>query len=343
MTGRRCSHYTCNAQPQTLPTSNPEKLGSLFMIEQLQASAFVGDPDVDELHTFFLPDRQFGGDTRWTFGTSLKAAYVNTFEFMNHAPVVQLWRDQDAALQVVSRLSLGTGEWFHLAAPSFRTSDVTAAVQQQADQAFALLTDRAYWETVRYESKVDEIHELEQAGYVSNGAAEVFMTRSLEQPIDDAPCPAGVTIRLLDPTDAALVHERAMAQIDAFSVEAPTAAEEAWITRSLPHQISYGRPDVSPHVIAVNETGGVVAFADIFCDVTNAIGEFEPVGTRTSSQRTGLSKAVLHQGLQEMQNRGMRQAVVRTGSNNTAAIAAYESVGFTTTDHLIRLRQQRSR
>jgi GNAT superfamily N-acetyltransferase len=309
------------------------------MTESLRPTAFKGEPDIEDLHSFFLPDLHFAGDTLWTFGTSLKSAYVNSFEFLHHAPVVQLWREQDGAVQAVSRISLGTGEWFHLALPAYRTGEVAAALILQADTSFGLLTDRGYWETVRYESKTAEINELEQAGYTRAGVAEVYMTRSLEHAIEGVACPEGVHVGLLNPADP---HERAMAQVDAFTDGEPSTAETAWITRSIPHQLSYGRPHSHSSVIAFDQAGRVEAFADPFYDRTNRIGEFEPVGTRKSSQRKGLSKVVLTRGLQEMRNNGMSRAVVRTGFDNHAAIAAYESVGFETTDLLIRLRKQRS-
>jgi ribosomal protein S18 acetylase RimI-like enzyme len=308
---------------------------------QLRATAFRGDADVDQLHSFFRPEHQFAGDTLWSFGTSLKSAYVNSFEFMNHAPVVQLWRDDAGTLQAVSRISLGTGEWFHLAAPAYRHKEITEALVRQADSAFALLTDRTTWHTVRYHSSTAEIGLLQHAGYVRDGIAEVFMVRSLDEPIAPATDDLGVTIRVLDPTDAKQVHERALAQVDAFSEAEPTASETAWITRSLPHQLSYGRPSTCPGIIAANAAGAVLAFADFFIDRSNRIGEFEPVGTRKSARRCGLGRSVTIRGLQEMRGLGMTQAIVRTGHDNRAAIATYESVGFETTDLLVRFRKDR--
>ncbi len=316
-------------------------LGSVAMVDRLRAVAFNGDADVDDLHSFFQSELQFDGDTLWSFGTSLKSAYVNSFEFMNHAPVVQLWRDAAGALQAVSRISLGTGEWFHLAAPDYRTKEVTKALIDQADAAFVLLTDHELWETVRYETKTKEIERLEQSGYAGCGIAEVYMVRSLVDPVEDVPCPARVVVKLLDPSDESLVHERAMAQVDAFSGGEPTASEKAWITRSLPHQLSYGGQGRHPSIVAVDDSGAIVAFADPFCDDRNKIGEFEPVGTRTSAQRGGFSKLVLTEGLKEMRARGMNQAIVRTAFGNNAAIAAYQSVGFETTDRLVRYRKLR--
>ena len=310
-------------------------------MHSLRATAFRGDPDLAELHAFFQPERQFAGDTLWSFGTSLKSAYVNTFEFLNHAPVVELWRDAGDAVQAVSRLSLGTGEWFHLAAPGYRDAEIAASLIRQADSAFVLLTDLESWSTVRYESATEDIEQLHGASYVADGIAEVYMTCSLGEPTETVPAPTGVQFHELDRSNSDLIQERAVAQVDAFSNGAPSEGHLAWITRSLPHLLHYGYPANNPNLIAVDDDGQILAFADMFLDRINLIGEFEPVGTRMSARRRGLSRAIMTQGLTEMREAGMTQAVVRTGYDNTAAIAAYKSVGFETTDHLVRYRKRR--
>lgn len=308
---------------------------------QLRATAFRGDPDVNELRAFFQPAHQFAGDTLWSFGTSLKSAYVNSFEFMNHAPVVQLWRDTEGAVQAVSRISLGTGEWFHLATPEYRRDEVTETLVVQSGQALALLTALDSWTTVRYQSDTAGIELLERLDYLDDGIVEVFMVRSLVQPIEPAADRPGVRVQLLDTDDTEQLHQRALAQVDAFSASEPTAAETAWIGRTLPHQLSYGGSGAHPGVVAVDDSGAVLAFADIFVDHINLIGEFEPVGTRRSTRRTGLAQSVLTRGLRDMRELGMTQAIVRTGADNQAAIAAYESVGFETADRLLRFRTAR--
>ncbi|MBN4047590.1 hypothetical protein JYT71_01130 [Acidimicrobiaceae bacterium AH-315-P05] len=307
----------------------------------LTPSAFVGDPDVARLHSFFLPQHQFNGDTRWTFGTSLKSAYVNCFDFMNHSPLVQLWRDPAGDVQAVSRLGLGPGEWFYQLSPRWRSRDQARVIVKQADAAFELLSDHESWTTACYRSKTAEIDLLRELGYVEDGESEVFMTRDLDEPIKHASSSAGIEIGLLDQTSATQVAERGLAQVDAFSDGNPTTEAVAWISRSLPHQLSYGRPDRFPHVVAVDHHGSILSFADVYFDRANRIGEFEPVGSRKSARRRGLANAVLLRGLQEMQSAGMRQAIVRTGIDNPAAIASYEAVGFGTVDHLIRFRKQR--
>lgn len=358
------------------------------MANRLRSTAFRGDPDLVELHEFFLPERQFAGDVKWTFGTSLKSAYVNSFEFMNHAPIVQLWRDEADVIQAVSRMSLGPHEWFFLAAPEFRDEDTATAILEQADAAFELLGDRPSWETVCHESDAAGIEFLERAAYVRHRIDEVFMERSLdgdpergvdgergvgvgrgvgdvesavalergvdvEQGVgegqgvgftlgrsdDDVTPIAGVDIRRLDDGSDHDVRERGLAQVDAFSTGEPTDLEVAWVGRTMPHQLRYGKPGTNLSVVAVDADGTIIAFADPFFDRTNLIGEFEPVGTRHAHQRRGLAQAVLSHGLNEMRNAGMTKAVVRTSFDNAAAIRAYESVGFVTTDRLLRFRK----
>lgn len=308
----------------------------------LRPTPFRGDPDVDALHAFFQPERQFAGDTRWSFGTSLKSAYVNSFEFLNQPPLVQLWRDDEGSVQAVSRMMLADAKWFYLATPAFRNDTVAAAILEQADATMHLLTADPSWQTVAYESDVAASARLRAAGYEEAGSAEVYMTRSFGEAVAPVPDPIGCTVRELSVEDPAEVFERGDAQTDAFLEEQPRSEVEAWMTRTLPHQLGYGRPRRQPHVIAIETNGRVLAFADVFFDLENRIAEFEPVGTRQPLQRRGLAKAVLTRGLRHMVDAGMQQAVVRTGFDNTSAIAAYTSVGFEVTDHLVRYRRTRS-
>jgi mycothiol synthase len=308
----------------------------------LQPTPFRGDPDVDALHDFFAPERQFAGDTRWTFGTSLKSAYVNSFEFLNEAPVVQLWRDGGGEVQAVSRVMLGSGGWFYLAAPEYRRPDVSIAILEQAEAALRLLSAQPSWRTVGHESDRATRKLLEERGYEEAGRDEVYMTRPLDAPIPTRPPPPGVALSELDPGDPDEVFERGDAQTDAFLEDQPRTEVAAWMTRTVPHQLAYGRPHREPGVVAKGGDGIVLAFADVFLDRANAIGEFEPVGTRKQMQRRGLARAVLTRGLELMKQAGMQLAVVRTGADNPAAIAAYRSVGFEVRDHLLNYRKPRS-
>jgi ribosomal protein S18 acetylase RimI-like enzyme len=326
----------------------------------LRPTPFRGDPDVEALHAFFQPEHQFAGDPRWSFGTSLKSAYVNCFEFLNQAPIVQLWRDGQppagnaaptGQIGAVSRITLGSGEWFYQAAPAFRTPDVTAEIIKQTDATLNLLSDRPQFRTVAYESDLHGIELLETHGYVAADCEDVYMTRTIDADPGRSLLPHGSSmsasalenceLSLVDLADAAQIFERGDAQTDAFADGQPHEEVSAWMSRTMRHQMSFGRPRPHPSVVAVEPSGRMLAFADPFFDHTNKIGEFEPVGTRKGMHRRGLGKAVLLRGLELMRDAGMKQAIVRTGAANTAAIAAYASVGFSITDRVMNYRKPR--
>ena len=99
-----------------------------------------------------------------------------------------------------------------------------------------------------------------------------------------------------------------------------------------------GREDLD--LVALSSTGEIASFGVFLIDPVTLVGELDPVGTRASHQRRGLSKTVLCTGLHYMKSRGMKRAVVRTGVDNMPAIRAYESVGFSVVDHLYRYTKQ---
>ena len=55
---------------------------------------------------------------------------------------------------------------------------------------------------------------------------------------------------------------------------------------------------------------------------------FEPVGTHPDFQSQGLGRAVVAEGLRQLQNCGMTRASVCTEFNNLAAQSLYKAVGF---------------
>lgn len=204
----------------------------------LQAMPFRGDPDVEAVHDFFRSERQYAGDTLWTFGTSLKSAYVNTFEFLNQAPIVQLWRDGNGVVQAISRIGLAAGEWFYLAAPGYRRAELIREIIDQADSSLELLSGLPSWRTVNYQSDSTGAKHLEDCGYRADGYDQVYMTRSLGTAIAPIPVPTGTSLRSLDPDDPAQVFERGDAQTDAFLDGQSYADVSSWMTRTMRHQLA---------------------------------------------------------------------------------------------------------
>ena len=172
---------------------------------------------------------------------------------------------------------------------------------------------------------------LEEHGYTKEDALDVYMQRGLDDPIDKPIIAGGYVIRPLD-VETDLV-QRAGVQSDAFGGQ-PEPGE--WSIENTRRFLRWyeGREDLD--LVAVSAAGEIASFAVFLVDPGTLVGELDPVGTRGSHQRKGLSKAVLLSGLQYMKLKGMQRAVVRTGVENAPAIRTYESVGFRVVDHLYR-------
>jgi ribosomal protein S18 acetylase RimI-like enzyme len=74
--------------------------------------------------------------------------------------------------------------------------------------------------------------------------------------------------------------------------------------------------------------GSLAAFAMAWWDGDARVGEFEPVGTHPDHLRRGLARALLTSGVRRYADRGARVVQVYADTNNLAAEALYEAVGF---------------
>ena len=167
---------------------------------------------------------------------------------------------------------------------------------------------------------------LSAQGFTPGAVIGVVFSR----PLDAIPAPSvpeGWTVSGLRDE---LVDGRARTQFEAFAPGSRTTPDTwRYLMDSAP---GYDR-DLDN--VAVSPEGEVCAAALVWLDEGQKVGEFEPVGTRPPFQRRGLGKAVLLRGLAKMRDRGMRTAIVGTNATNTAAIALYESVGFTIVNRVV--------
>jgi len=129
------------------------------------------------------------------------------------------------------------------------------------------------------------------------------------------------------------IVQRAGVQSDAFAGQ-PEPGE--WALENINRFLSWYDGRVDLDLVAVSSGGEIASFAVFLIDRGTLVGELDPVGTRASHQRKGLSKAILLSGMQHMKSNGMKHVAVRTGVDNVPAIATYESVGFRVVDHLYR-------
>jgi mycothiol synthase len=158
-------------------------------------------------------------------------------------------------------------------------------------------------------------------GWVQREVAGVVLSRTLDGDLPSPQPPGGWTVSGLTEQH---IDSRAQTQFEAFAPGSRTTPD-TW-RHLMRHAPGYD-PDLDS--IAISPDGEVGAAALVWLDHERKTGEFEPVGTRPQYRRMGIGRAVLSRGLAKMRERGVETAIVGTNAKNTAAIALYESVGFT--------------
>jgi mycothiol synthase len=303
---------------------------------------YLGHQDLSRVKAFLQGrERWQSPSDYWTAGKST----VGTFQAIFDSPTShhRFWHDGSGAYHAYlwlhpepSETIEGNGNsWRMLIHPEHRSAEFVRGVMAYAEDQLLQLADQSSVgepvETVAYGEDNWLASLVHERGYTRQEALDVYMQRSLGDPIGEPELPAGYTIRPLNArTD---VVQRAGVQSDAFAGQ-PEPGE--WALENTERFLRWyqGRDDLD--LIAVSSTGEIASFAVFLVDPVTEVGELDPVGTRESHQRKGLSKAVLLSGLQYLRLKNMEVAVVRTGVGNTAAIRTYESVGFSVVDHLYR-------
>jgi mycothiol synthase len=163
---------------------------------------------------------------------------------------------------------------------------------------------------------------LRQMGMAPGEESMVYMQQSLEESLPEVSLPQGYRIRRVAGEGEA--QRRAAASYGAFGSKRPF---EAYCQRTL----DFMRSPVYPaalDLVAEAPDGRFAAFCICWRDEVNRVGLFEPVGTHPDFQRKGLGKAVMLEGLRQLQARGMASAIVCVEAGNLAAQRLYESAGF---------------
>lgn len=306
---------------------------------KLRPSSFGGVPDLPRVKQFLL-GRKLSPNLPdyWTAGKST----VGTFQAICDSPPEhhRFWEDRQGNYHAYlwlhpepSETIAGNGNaWRVLAHPEARTAALVSAMIVSAEESLVKMQSaESPPETVAYGKDAWLASILAQHGYVRREALEVYMRRKLERPISEPGSPPGYIIRPLD-ADKDLI-QRAGAQSDAFAGQRDPGE---WAIENARRFLRWyeGRSDLD--LVAVTTAGEIAAFAVFVVDPGTRLGELDPVGTRPAYRRKGLAKSVLLTGLAYLKASGMEHAVVRTGTENTAAIRTYEAVGFDVVDHLYR-------
>jgi ribosomal protein S18 acetylase RimI-like enzyme len=309
---------------------------------KLTLGDFQGTEDILRVKKFLLgrEPRQSLPDY-WTAGKST----VGTFHIIFDSPIShhKFWQDEKGNFHAHAwihpepseTIGANPNSWRMLIHPEFRTKKFMGNVIVVAEEKLSKLTKQRSEsdpiETVAYGKDASLASTLEGHGYTRQNALEVYMQRSLDGAIDEPSLSCGYIIRPLDAEKDIL--QRAGVQSDAFAGQ---PVPDQWAIENIQRFLRWyeGRDDVD--LVAVSANGEIASFGVFVIDPGTSVGELDPVGTRASHQRKGLSKAVLLSGLQYMQSKAMTRAVVRTDVENAAAIRTYQSVGFHIIDHLYR-------
>jgi GNAT superfamily N-acetyltransferase len=306
---------------------------------KLSLRDFQGAQDTARVKEFLFGREQWPSPPDyWISGKSP----VGTFHTIFDSPPShnKFWYDEKGKFHAYVWLCPEPGEtiegelnsWRMVIHPEVKTTEFTKRVIASAEeQLHKLITGREPIETVVYGQDQWLASLLEESGYTKHDGLEVYMQRSLDEPIDKPSLASGYIIRPLDPEKD--IYQRAGVQSDAFGGQSEPGQ---WAIENTKRFIRWyeGRRDLD--LVAVSSKGEFASFAVFSIDPCTLVGELDPVGTRAVHQRKGLSKAVLLSGMQYMKSEGMKRAVVRTGVANTPAIHTYESVGFRVVDHLYR-------
>jgi ribosomal protein S18 acetylase RimI-like enzyme len=162
----------------------------------------------------------------------------------------------------------------------------------------------------------------DQSCVSENPWSKVLMARSFT-PVMVPGLSNGFTIRPLAGSaevDAYVALHRAVFQSNSMTTE--------WRQRVLQ------KPTYQPELDLVVEApdGGLAAFC--ICWFTESgyngapAGQIEPLGVHEDYRRLGLARAILTEGIQRLQDRGVRTVYVETDNYRDEAFALYEAVGF---------------
>jgi mycothiol synthase len=166
------------------------------------------------------------------------------------------------------------------------------------------------------------IQQLEDRGFQRAEYAMWYLEYTLKDRIPEPQIPYGFGVRKVVGNDD--IKHRAAAAHQAFGSRQPF--DEYWLRYQ--HFVESPVYDASIDLVTVAPEGVFASFCIVWPDPVNHIGLFEPVGTHPNFRSRGLGKAVVTEGLRNLQNCGMRRAAVCVESSNQTALGLYQGIGF---------------
>ncbi len=299
-------------------------------VRSLRSRLYESEHDLQQMYALLMEARSRTDDWRYwhvgelAFGFFMVACHLDPREH------IRLWHNAEGTL--VGYAILGEDPSFDCQVlPEYEWSGIEAEAMAWAEARLVELRtrDAKRWSSGMVagarQDNAERIAFLEQHGFRRSEYAEVNTLRSLDEPIPESALPIGCHVRAVA-ADAKEISDHAAAQREVWqpwTVGNVTDDDYARFMR-LP---GYDR-DLD--VVAVAPDGVIAAYVNGWIDPVNRIGDFGPVGARSSYRRQGLTRAVLLECLRRMKARGMDRVCVSTGVANTPALRLYESIGFET-------------
>ena len=246
---------------------------------------------------------------------------------INDLDLIHLWEDEQDNLGGFVVLTLPYGEFEVYVHPQAQGTGLMAEMaawgEAQVRQAVATQPDLLNkFSAIGAASVATSDHAL-RAWLAAQGYSQepmnIVFGQSLTVPLPAPRLPEGYTF--LEAMRPEWVDKRADVHASAFHPSRMTAERYQ-------HFMSAPSYDPTLDIVVVAPDGSFAAFAMTWVDAELKMGEFEPVGTRTSEQRKGLGRAALLEGLRRLQARGMTHASVCCDAKKVGNVLFYQQAGF---------------
>jgi ribosomal protein S18 acetylase RimI-like enzyme len=239
----------------------------------------------------------------------------------------QLWEDANGELIAWAILQFPAWHCLdYVIRPDARSTELESTV---LNWACTRLADKAadrdrtpFFMVSARDDDAARIAAIEQAGFVRQNWGYVHLVRDFDQPTPKSEPPSGFVIRPLDgerEVDAYVAVHRAAFETTNMSAD--------WRRATLrdPRYV----PDLD--LVAIAPDGTLVGFCVCWIAPSlsgQRVAQVEPLGVLPEFQRTGLGRALLHEGLRRARESGAMQMDVKAESTNPASQGAYRAVGF---------------
>jgi mycothiol synthase len=293
----------------------------------LASRQYKDEYDLQQMYDLLVAGRLRTNDWHYPHVGELAFNYFMVACHLNPQEHIRLWHDHG---KLVGYAILGEDPSFDCqVSPAFEWSGIEAEALMWVEERINELRkqDEKRWGgNLVSGSRQDDtkrIAFLEEHGFQYCGDfAEVYMLRSLDEPVPEVCLPDGYQVREFSETGE--VARRASAQREVW---------QPWTVGNVSDE-DYGRFMQLPgyqrdlDIVAVAPDGVIAAYVNGWIDPVNKIGDFGPVGALQAYRRQGLTRAALLEGLRRLKGYGMNRVCISTGVSNLPAKGLYESIGF---------------